>query len=151
MSSRAVFVSDDKGNVLAYDRAAGANLWKQDKLANRKLTRPLAVNNLLVVGDFEGQVHVLRQDDGAIVGRFATDCTANVAAPPVRPKSVFSPSCAASPFIWSSVTGMFKALSFATVATGSPFRFMLKYKPGSSVQAAMRAMIATNDSKHIAP
>lgn len=81
MSSRAVFVSDDKGNVLAYDRQAGASLWKQDKLLNRKLSRPLVVGSLILVGDFEGQVHLLRQDDGSIVGRFATDGTAIVAAP----------------------------------------------------------------------
>ena len=80
MSSRAVFVSDEKGNVLAYDRAAGASLWKQDKLANRKLSRPLVVGSLVLVGDLEGQVHVLRQDDGSIVGRFATDGTPIVAS-----------------------------------------------------------------------
>lgn len=81
MSSRAVYVSDDKGNVVAFDRSAGASLWKQDKLANRKLSRPLATGSLVVVGDFEGQVHILRQDDGTIVGRIATDGTPIVAAP----------------------------------------------------------------------
>ena len=40
---------------------------------------------------------------------------------------------------------------FATVAAGSPLTFMLRYTPGSSVQAAMSAMMATSDSRHIAP
>jgi hypothetical protein len=29
--------------------------------------------------------------------------------------------------------------------------FMLKYTPGSSVQAAIKAIMATSDSRHIAP
>ena len=77
--------------------------------------------------------------------------TASVAAPPVRPNNVFSPKPAARVFICSTVTGKFKALILATVAAGSPLMFMLKYTPGSSVQAAMSAMMATKDSKHIAP
>lgn len=81
-STRAVFVSDDRGIVFAYDRRTGASLWKQDKLLNRGLSRPLAVgNNLLVVGDAQGYLHLLKQEDGSLVGRFKTDGEA-ISAPP---------------------------------------------------------------------
>lgn len=73
LDSRNAYVSDDKGNVLAFDRKAGASAWKQDKLANRGLTRPLAISNYVVVGDIQGYLHLLRRDDGAIAGRVTLD------------------------------------------------------------------------------
>ncbi len=81
IGSRAVFVADDKSAVLAFDRSSGASLWKQDKLARRGLTRPLALDNHLAVADFAGYVHLLAQDDGAFAARVATDGAAIVAAP----------------------------------------------------------------------
>ncbi|HEY6898337.1 MAG TPA: outer membrane protein assembly factor BamB [Rhodocyclaceae bacterium] len=81
LDSRSAYVSDDKGAVQAFDRKAGASLWKQDKLANRGLSRPLLISAYVVVGDFQGQVHLLNRDDGSFVGRFATDGSPIVAAP----------------------------------------------------------------------
>jgi outer membrane protein assembly factor BamB len=78
---RYVYVSDDKGAVLALDRSSGASIWKQDKLANRGLSRPLALAGDIVVGDNQGYVHVLRRDDGAFAARRASDGSAIVAAP----------------------------------------------------------------------
>lgn len=81
-STRAVFVSNDRGIVYAYDRRTGASLWKQDKMLNRGLSRPLAVGEkYLVVGDAQGYLHVLKQEDGSIAGRLKTDGEAIVAAP----------------------------------------------------------------------
>jgi len=71
--ARYVYVSDDTGAVHALDKATGASVWKQDKLMYRKLTAPLVVNGLVAVGDLEGQLHLLSPEDGAIVGRLATD------------------------------------------------------------------------------
>jgi outer membrane protein assembly factor BamB len=56
-------------------------VWKQDKLLYRNLSAPLASKNHIVVGDFEGQVHVLRFEDGAFAARISTDGGAIVAAP----------------------------------------------------------------------
>jgi outer membrane protein assembly factor BamB len=68
--------------VYAYDRRTGASLWKQDKMLNRGLSRPLAVGEkYLVVGDAQGYLHVLKQEDGSIAGRLKTDGEAIVAAP----------------------------------------------------------------------
>jgi len=73
--SRYFFASDVDGNVVALDRNSGANIWKQDKLLRRKLTAPIVVNGNVVVGDVEGFLHVISPEDGAMVGRLATDGT----------------------------------------------------------------------------
>lgn len=82
VDSRYVFVAEDIGAVSAMDRTSGNSLWRQDKLANRLLTAPLPLGNVIAVGDLEGNVHLLSRDSGAFVGRATTDGT-QIAAPPV--------------------------------------------------------------------
>lgn len=80
--SRNFYITDDKNAVLALDKANGASIWKQDKLFGRGVSRPLAFGRYVVVGDFEGYVHVLSRDDGSFAARLATDGSA-IMAPPV--------------------------------------------------------------------
>jgi outer membrane protein assembly factor BamB len=70
-----VYAVDDTGAIHALDKTSGTSVWKQDKLQYRRLTAPVIVNGLVLVGDLQGYVHVLSPDDGAIVGRLATDGT----------------------------------------------------------------------------
>ncbi len=79
--SRSLYVTDDKSVVVALDKTTGGSLWKQDKLAGRALTRPLAFGRYVIVGDYQGFVHLLARDDGSFVGRIATDGSAIAAAP----------------------------------------------------------------------
>lgn len=83
VDTRNVYVSDEKGAVHALDRVNGASLWKQDKLFLRQLSRPLAADNYVVVGDIAGVVHLLRREDGAFAARYTTDGSA-IAAEPAR-------------------------------------------------------------------
>lgn len=78
---RNIYVTDDKGAVIALDKTTGGSLWKQDRLAGRAVTRPLAFGRYVIVGDYQGIVHLLARDDGAFVGRMATDGSAIAAAP----------------------------------------------------------------------
>jgi outer membrane protein assembly factor BamB len=78
---RSVYVTDDKNNVIALDKTTGGSLWKQDKLFGRALTRPLAQGRFVIVGDYQGYVHLLSRDDGSFLGRTATDGSAIAAAP----------------------------------------------------------------------
>jgi outer membrane protein assembly factor BamB len=78
---RNIYVTDDKNAVIALDKTTGGSLWKQDKLAGRALTRPLAFGRYVIVGDYQGFVHLLSRDDGSFVGRAATDGSAIAAAP----------------------------------------------------------------------
>lgn len=65
-----LYSSDENGHVWAIDRLNGATLWKQDKLAYRDPTRPTVMGDYLVIGDFEGYVHVLSRYDGHFVARY---------------------------------------------------------------------------------
>jgi len=80
VDARLVSAADDRDHVHAFSRT-GASVWKQDKLAQRGLSAPLSLGPVLVLGDIRGLVHLLSRDDGAIVGRFATDGTAIECAP----------------------------------------------------------------------
>jgi len=73
IDARYGFISDERGSVHALDRSSGRSLWKMDRLAYRALSQPVPVGNDIVVGDFQGQVHVLARESGALVGRVATD------------------------------------------------------------------------------
>jgi outer membrane protein assembly factor BamB len=74
IDARYVIVSDDKGAGRdQLDRAGGATVWKQDRLFLRRLTAPLALGREIVVGDVEGYVHFLSRENGAFIGRAATD------------------------------------------------------------------------------
>ena len=49
------------------------------------------------------------------------------------------------------VTGKPSALTFSTTATASPFILIAKYSPGSIAHAAMKAMMANDHLRTIAP
>jgi outer membrane protein assembly factor BamB len=68
-----VYLNDDASNVYALDKNAGASVWKQAKLLHRRLTSPVVFDGKVVVGDLEGYIHVLAPEDGALIGRLATD------------------------------------------------------------------------------
>ncbi len=76
-----VYLSEDNGSVVALDKNNGASVWKQDKLSYRNLSAPLATKDYVVVGDFEGQVHFLKFEDGSFAARIATDGGGIAAAP----------------------------------------------------------------------
>jgi outer membrane protein assembly factor BamB len=73
MDNDYVYVSEDNGVVAAYDLMSGAGMWKQSRLGSKKLTRPVIIGQYIVVADDQGFVNVLRNYDGALVARSATD------------------------------------------------------------------------------
>jgi len=68
---RRVYVSNSDSHVLALAPDTGSTLWRQEKLHHRRLTAPVPVpeTDWLVVGDFDGFLHVLSRGDGRIVAR----------------------------------------------------------------------------------
>jgi outer membrane protein assembly factor BamB len=76
-----VYITDDKDAVNALDKTTGASIWKQDKLAARGVSGPLALGRYVVVGDYQGYVHVLSREDGSFAARIATDGSAIGAVP----------------------------------------------------------------------
>jgi len=72
----ALYLTQPDGVVLALDKDSGATLWKQDKLLNRGVSGPAALDGFVVVADYEGYIHVLDAQTGAFVARTATDGSA---------------------------------------------------------------------------
>jgi outer membrane protein assembly factor BamB len=81
LDARYAFVADDRGAVHALDRSNGQSVWKQDKLAHRRLSTPLAGGESVAVGDFEGYVHFLARETGTFIARGETGGGAVRAAP----------------------------------------------------------------------
>ncbi len=81
MDQRYIYVTDDQDAVIAYAKENGRGIWRQDKLARRTLTAPLALGAWVVVGDAEGYVHVLSAEDGDFAARAKVD--SGVLSPPV--------------------------------------------------------------------
>ncbi len=72
LDSKTLYVTDDRSHVWALDRYNGATLWKQDKLQARSVTRPKLVgDDYVVVGDYDGYLHVMSREDGHFIARIA--------------------------------------------------------------------------------
>ena len=68
-----IFVSHTIGSVYSLDYTTGKTFWRQAQLKNRNLTAPIAVSDLVAVGDLEGYIHFLNREDGAQAVRISTD------------------------------------------------------------------------------
>ncbi len=83
VDERFVFTSDEKGAVSAFTRDGGRSLWKNDKLAYRRLSAPVSFGRAVAVGDYQGQIHFLSREDGAFLARVASDGSPIVGLPTV--------------------------------------------------------------------
>lgn len=81
VDQRFVFTTDDKGDVLAFNREGGSSAWKNDKLGYRRLSTPISYGRAVAVGDYQGFIHFLSREDGAFLARAATDGSAVTATP----------------------------------------------------------------------
>lgn len=70
---RFVFAADDVGSLHAFSRDSGASVWRNKQLANRRLSAPLSFGRAVAVADYQGYVHFLSREDGAMLARAATD------------------------------------------------------------------------------
>jgi outer membrane protein assembly factor BamB len=59
--------------VQAFDRSNGPSIWKQEILGKRRIGGPQLIGDEIGVVDVEGYLHLLSRNDGAYVGRIATD------------------------------------------------------------------------------
>jgi len=76
-----VYVSDVHGHVYALDLRSGSTVWKQDKLARRRLSAPAVTGQAVAVADFEGYVHWLAREDGRFLARERAARAAVLATP----------------------------------------------------------------------
>ena len=65
-----LYITLDDSSVVAVSKQDGEQIWKQEKLRGRELTRPAVVGEgLIAVADFRGFMHILKAGDGDIIGR----------------------------------------------------------------------------------
>lgn len=68
-----VFFVRDNGDVLGLDARTLEQVWVQDALSWRRLSAPTVLGDYLIVGDFEGYLHILSQDTGQFEGQVSFD------------------------------------------------------------------------------
>ncbi|MEY2697634.1 MAG: hypothetical protein RL333_1772 [Pseudomonadota bacterium] len=83
LSRKSLFITDTSSDIWSMDITNGADQWKQDILHQRRLTVPARVKDYLVVGDFEGYLHLLRADNGSLVGRLDLSSDDPIVATPL--------------------------------------------------------------------
>ncbi len=64
-----VYSLDENGELIALLRRNGSDVWRQDALLRREPTSPVAFDNAVAIGDFEGYVHLFSNIDGRPVAR----------------------------------------------------------------------------------
>lgn len=79
--ARAVYAVDATSQLLAFVVDGGASLWRNERLAHRQLTTPLALTTAVVAGDLEGYVHFLSPAEGSLLARLRVDSSPIVARP----------------------------------------------------------------------
>lgn len=89
LSPRFLFVTDAKGGVWAFNRANGHVMWHQTQLANHMLSSPALMNDDVVVGDKEGHLYWLSQQDGSLLGDQLINNTAINTTPVVLGNTVY--------------------------------------------------------------
>ncbi len=68
--------------MLALDRSSGSSLWKNDRLSLRRASVAYPLDDHLLLGDFEGYIHVLKSEDGSFAARRKTDGSP-ILSPPI--------------------------------------------------------------------
>lgn len=68
-----IYLASANGDLVALRGSDRRELWVQDKLSWRQLTQPVPFEDYLVVGDFQGYLHVVSQKSGDLVGQMKFD------------------------------------------------------------------------------
>jgi outer membrane protein assembly factor BamB len=69
-----IFVTTDKGEIIALDKQSGQILWKNESFLYRRLSAPVVFDQFVLSSDFEGYIHVLSVLDGEVLARKYPDC-----------------------------------------------------------------------------
>lgn len=64
-----IYMISDADHVVAIDEQTNSDVWRLVELEGRKLSEPVLFSDHIALTDFEGYIHLIKQVDGAIVGR----------------------------------------------------------------------------------
>jgi len=68
-----LYITDVRSHVWAIDASTGATVWKQPVFTARKLTTPVPMGGNLLLGDYQGYLHVISNSDGHQIARTMVD------------------------------------------------------------------------------
>ena len=68
-----IFIAGANGDITAYRGSDRRELWVQDRLSWRQPTQPIVFGDYLLVGDYEGYIHMLSLEDGSLQGQLEFD------------------------------------------------------------------------------
>ncbi|MBA2779379.1 outer membrane protein assembly factor BamB [Billgrantia kenyensis] len=68
-----LFTVNEASHVIAFDARTGEELWRSSDLEGRWLTSPAFADGSLVVGDFEGYLHLIDAQTGRFTARTRVD------------------------------------------------------------------------------
>lgn len=69
VDDRYLIASNELGDLFAFSRSGGKQVWRVPTFQRRLPTAPLAVGRAVAVGDFEGYVHFIDRDTGKTIAR----------------------------------------------------------------------------------
>lgn len=72
VSRRSLYLTDNQSIIHELNRMDGSRGWSQDQLLNRNLTKPSYYLGDLLVGDYEGYLHIINGVNGEIINRIRT-------------------------------------------------------------------------------
>ena len=76
-----VYVTNEQGHVLAFERETGRSLWTQEKLFARSVSGPAIIAGNVAVADYQGYIHLLNPETGEFMAQVRTDDSRIAAAP----------------------------------------------------------------------
>lgn len=69
VDDRYLIASDESGDLFAFSRSGGKQVWRISNFEQRQPTAPLVQGRAVVIGDFEGYVHFIDRDTGKTIAR----------------------------------------------------------------------------------
>ncbi|MDX1669499.1 MAG: outer membrane protein assembly factor BamB [Limnobacter sp.] len=69
VDDRYVIANNELGDLYAFSRSGGREVWRIETLQRRSPTTPVVMGRAVAVGDYEGYVHFINRDDGATIAR----------------------------------------------------------------------------------
>lgn len=69
VDGRYLIASNEIGDLFAFSRSGGREVWRIQTLQRRVPTTPVVIGRAVAVGDYEGYLHFINRDDGVTIGR----------------------------------------------------------------------------------
>ncbi len=78
-----LYLSDADGMIVKLKARTGAEIWRQDALLHRGLSALAIQDESIVVADFQGYVHFIDKESGALAARVSTGGKVRISTTPV--------------------------------------------------------------------